>query len=45
MKIVGAGLMVIGFLTMLVGIAAHAKCRKDTTACCASVPLIGLLCR
>jgi hypothetical protein len=45
MKIVGAGLMVIGFLTMLVGIAAHAKCRTDATACCASVPLIGLLCR
>jgi hypothetical protein len=44
MKIVGAGLMVIGLMAMLLGIAAQARCRSDAMACCASLPLVGLLC-
>jgi hypothetical protein len=44
MKLLGAFLMAIGLAAMLWGIAVHAKCRSDATACCVSLPVIGLLC-
>jgi hypothetical protein len=36
MKLLGALLMAIGLAAMVWGIALHAKCREDATACCVS---------